>query len=323
MPVYNEAEHLPTTIDALVAAVERSGFEAELVLVDDGSTDGSASAASASLAARLPLRLLSQPNSGRFEARRRGVDAAVADLVLLLDARVRLQPDSLRFVHERVATGELVWNGHVEVEADDDLGRFWALIAELAWRDYFDHPRTTSFGLEDFDRFPTGTTCFLAPRELLSDSFHAFRTRYADVRLANDDTPVLRDLASRRRIGISPCFSCVYTPRTDVAAFLRHAIHRGVVFLDGHGTPASRFYPAAVAFFPISAALALASLRRPGIAPAALVACGAAAAVYGLYAGRSLRDVRALALVTPLYALGHGIGMWRGLAEVAQARRAS
>jgi hypothetical protein len=115
----------------------------------------------------------------------------------------------------------------------------------------------------------------------------------------------------------------VYTPRTDAPAFFRHAVHRGVVFLDGHGTPASRFYPATVAFFPVSAALALASLRRPRVVPAAVLACGAGAALYGLYAGRPLRDVRTLALVTPLYAIGHGIGMWRGLAELGRARRAS
>ena len=42
MPVHDEAQRLPATIDALVAAVEPSGFVAELVLVDDGSSDGSA-----------------------------------------------------------------------------------------------------------------------------------------------------------------------------------------------------------------------------------------------------------------------------------------
>ena len=146
MPVYNEAAELPRTIEALTTALEGSGFEAEVILVDDGSTDGSADVARSSADGRVPLRVVAQSNRGRFEARRAGLAEARGDHVLFLDARVRLAADALRFVHERLQS-EAVWNGHVVVETDDALGDFWRLLAELAWRDYFDDPRTTSFGL--------------------------------------------------------------------------------------------------------------------------------------------------------------------------------
>lgn len=322
MPVHNESAHLAATIDALVGALEGTGFDAELVLVDDGSTDGSADAARSAAAGRIPLRVLTQSNRGRLEARRAGITAA-ADLVLLLDARVRVLAGALRFVHGRVERGENVWNGHVLIEAEDDLGVFWRLLAELAWRDYFDRPRTTSFGVEEFDRFPKGTTCFLAPRDLLLWALGQCRTRYRDPLLANDDTPILRALAGHRRIGISPLFACVYTPRATPGSFFLHAVHRGTVFLDGHGTPDSRFFPAVAAFFPSSAALLAAALRRPLLAPLALVACGLAAAAYGAYAGRAWREIRALALVTPPYAVGHGLGMWRGAFELVRGHLAA
>jgi glycosyltransferase involved in cell wall biosynthesis len=311
IPAYNEASHLPSTLRALVAAVDESELDAEVVVVDDGSTDGTAEAATASADGRLDVRVVSQPNRGRFEARRAGLADARGEYVLFLDSRVRLAPGALRFVRERLQSAP-VWNGHVHVDADDAWGEFWRLLAELAWRDYFDDPRTTSFGVEDFDRYPKGTTCFLAPRALLESAFAGFRSHYGDVRLANDDTPILRDVAAAERIHISPEFACTYSPRSTLGAFMRHAIHRGTVFLDGHGTPESRFFPAVVAFFPLSVAL----LRRPRLIPAALAACGVAAAGYGLLAGRSQREVRVLATVTPLYALGHGIGMWRGALEL-------
>jgi glycosyltransferase involved in cell wall biosynthesis len=316
IPVRDEAAHLPATIAALLAALEGTDFDAELVVVDDGSTDGSADAARTSAAGRIPLRIVRQAGEGRFEARRAGLEAAEGKLALLLDARVRLEPEALRFVRDRVDMGESVWNGHVVVDADTAFGVFWRLLAELAWRDYFDQPRTTSFGVEEFDRFPKGTTCFLAPRELLLSAFSTFRTRYRDVRLANDDTPILRAVAARERIGISPGFACVYSPRTTLGRFFRHAVHRGTVFVDGHGTPASRFFPAVLAFFPLSAALAVGAARRPALLPAAIGAVGVVAAVYGVRAGRSRRELAVLATVTPLYALGHGIGMWRGAAEL-------
>jgi len=316
IPVRDEAAHLPATIHALRASLDGSGFDAEVLVVDDGSSDGSADAARDSADGRIPLTVIRRGGDGRFEARRAGLEAASGELALLLDARVRLERDALRFLHDRVADGEMVWNGHVHVEAESALGTFWGLLAELAWRDYFDNPRTTSFGEEDFDRFPKGTTCFVAPREVLLSAFSAFRTHYRDVRLANDDTPILRTVAASTRIGISPRFGCSYAPRTNLGRFLRHAIHRGTVFVDGHGTPNSRFFPAVVAFFPFSTALALAALRRPAIAPAALAGCGLAAAAYGLYAGRSRREITVLATVTPLYAVGHGLGMWRGALEL-------
>jgi hypothetical protein len=315
MPVFNEAAQLPGTIDALATATAASGFEAELVVVDDGSTDGSADVVRSSLDGRFPLRVVTQSNRGRFEARRTGLAEARGEHVLFLDSRVQLSPEALKFVHGRLQT-EPVWNGHVHVDADNALGEFWSLLAELAWRDYFDNPRKTSFGLAEFDRFPKGTTCFLAPRALLEGAFAQFRSHYADSRLANDDTPILRAIAAQQPIHISPEFACVYAPRTSVRGFFRHAVHRGTVFLDGHGTPESRFFPAVAGFFPLSAVLAFAALRRPALVPAALAGCGVAAAAYGVFAGRSHREAAVLATVTPVYALGHGIGMWRGAFEL-------
>ena len=65
-------------------------------------------------------------------------------------------------------------------------------------------------------------------------------------------------------------------------------------------------------------------LLRPAVLGAMgvlLAACGLAAAAYGVHAGRSRRDVAVLATVTPIYALGHGVGMCQvGAIGMAKAR---
>jgi glycosyltransferase involved in cell wall biosynthesis len=319
LPVYNEAAHLPETIAALVAAVADSGFDAELVLVDDGSTDGSAEIVRGALGERLALEVVAQPNRGRFEARRAGLEAASREWVLLLDGRVRLRPGSLAFVHERLASGDRVWNGHVHVDTEGNpYGAFWNVLVELAWREYFADPRETSFDDESFDRYPKGTTCFLVPRQLLVESLDAFRSGYSDLRHANDDTRLIRWIATRERIHLSPAFACDYRPRATLGSFLRHSIHRGTVFLDGHGRPESRFFPIAMAFFPVSAGLALASLRRPSLVPALAAAGAATAGVVAAASGRSVFETASFAALAPLYAVAHGAGMWRGLAMLAR-----
>jgi len=269
------------------------------------------------------LRVLTQPNRGRFEARRVGLEAAEGEWVLLLDGRVVIDRGSLAYVRERFERAR-IWTAHVDVHGNGDLlAAFWALIAELAWSDYFDDPRDSSFGARDFDRFPKGTTCLFAPKQLVLDAIGSFQSRYADLRSANDDTPVLRWIAEREPIHVSPGFRCVYRPRTTLKSFVRHSVRRGVVFVDGHGRRESRFFPAVVAFYPATAALALATFRRPVVAPAALLAASAAASAYGLLRRRSAKEVASLAAVTPIYGLAHGLGMWRGLFTIVRERTRS
>jgi hypothetical protein len=313
IPVHNEARNLPTTIEALLTALDRSGLDSEIVVVDDGSSDGSASVAESAIGERVPVRVLTQPNRGRFEARRAGVEVAQGAFVLLLDGRVAIDEFALSFVQDRLENGARVWTSHVHVHANGNpLGLFWQLLAELAWAEYFDAPRTTSFGADDFDRYPKGTTCFLAPREVLLEAIASFRTGYADSRHANDDTPLIRWIAQRERIHVSPRYASSYQPRETLSAFLRHAFHRGIVFLDGHGRRDSRFFPAVLAFYPASGALLALSLRRPAVAVGALGALSLAAAALGLRHRRGPSELLALGLVTPVYAVAHGAGMWRG-----------
>jgi glycosyltransferase involved in cell wall biosynthesis len=321
MPVYNEAPHLAATIEALVEAVERSGFDAEFVVVDDGSTDGSAESASAALAERLPLLVVAQPNRGRFHAVREGLQRAAGPFVLVLGSRVRLRSGALAFVRERQQAGELVWTGHVYINTGGNpYGVFLNVLTEIAWRKYFERPRTTSFGLEDFDRYPKGSGCLVAPRDILVEAFADVPTRYADARHANDDTPMLRRIAASERIHVSPLFASDYVPRATFRKFITHSIHRGTVFLEGHGRRESRFFPTVAAFYPITAALAVASIFRPRVLPAAVTATAIAAGGVAASARRSPFEVAVVAALSPVWAAAFGAGLWRGLAMLTAAR---
>jgi FkbM family methyltransferase len=328
IPVYNEPDWISVCVADAVSAVRCSPFaDTELIVVDDGS-DEPTKRALAGLDTPLPTTIVRQRNSGRFAARRAGVEAATGELVLLLDARVSIGREALDFVASGLTEGgELpTWNAHVEIELEGNpYARLWNILSTVAFRDYLDNPRTTSYGLEEFDRYPKGTTCFLAPREELLSAIGSFRSHYDDLRTANDDTPLIRALATRKPINISPGFSCLYRSRDSLRPFLRHAYHRGTVFVDGYGRRGTRFFGVIAMFYPVSAlagALALVvARRRPGAAVAATMSLPLGAAGAGVALKRPRADVAALATLGPAWLCVFAAGMWRGLWLALRAKR--
>ena len=323
MPVYNEPRWVGVTVADAVEALTRSSFDQpELIIVDDGS-DEETQAAIERLQTPFPLRVIRQENQGRVLTRRTGVRAARGDLVLLLDARVSLRPDGLRFVCERLETdGALpIWNGHCEIDLrGNPYARFWNVLTELAYRDYLADPHTMSYGIEQFDRYPKGTGCFLAPREALLEAIENFDSHYADLRNANDDTSVIRLLAARQPINLSPGFACVYRSRDSLGPFLRHAFHRGGVFIDGWARAGGRFFGVILAFYPLSALAVAIGVRRPRIALAAALTVPPASAAAGAALRRSPADCAALGMLGLPWLCVYGAGMWRGLWLALRAR---
>ena len=94
LTVYNKRRYLADVL-ASVAAQE-GDFEREVIVVDDGSTDGSRELLE-SLGSQLPgFRLITQPNQGPSVATNRGLAAASMALVKLLDGDDLLAPDATR-----------------------------------------------------------------------------------------------------------------------------------------------------------------------------------------------------------------------------------
>lgn len=80
VPVYNRAHLLPRTIASLLAQTQPAE---EILVIDDGSTDGSAAAAEAF---GPPVRVIRQHNQGPAAARNRGLDEARGDWVHFFDS---------------------------------------------------------------------------------------------------------------------------------------------------------------------------------------------------------------------------------------------
>lgn len=92
IPAYNEEDRIVRCLESLAAQRTRRPFE--VIVVDNGSTDGTAAAARR-FWERLAIRVLREPRKGRGAARRLGWEAARGALVFSTDADAVLPPDWL------------------------------------------------------------------------------------------------------------------------------------------------------------------------------------------------------------------------------------
>ncbi len=96
VPAYNEVESLPPLFSELRVALEASARTWELIVVDDGSTDGTAAALEAE-SARDPrvVPLLLERNAGQSAALAAGLSRVRGAIVVTLDADLQNDPADL------------------------------------------------------------------------------------------------------------------------------------------------------------------------------------------------------------------------------------
>src|SRR5438105_3984577 len=101
MPVYNER----TTVEEIIRRVLAVPVRTELIVVDDGSRDGSGEILDR-LQKELGFRLLRQTNAGKGAALRNGFAAVTGDLVIIQDADLEYSPEEFPDLIELICEGK-------------------------------------------------------------------------------------------------------------------------------------------------------------------------------------------------------------------------
>jgi glycosyltransferase involved in cell wall biosynthesis len=144
IPAYNEEKRLPSTLDQVIAFLRQSSYSPfEVIVVDDGSRDGTAEVALAAARRHAEIRLLQNPgNRGKGYSVRQGMLEARHEWVLFSDADLSAPIEEVTKLFEAIdRTGAAVAIGSRAVDRSligthqsvfrEVAGRFFNLMVQL------------------------------------------------------------------------------------------------------------------------------------------------------------------------------------------------
>jgi glycosyltransferase involved in cell wall biosynthesis len=127
VPCFNEEATIPrlcAALDAAVAKLEAGGRPTEVLVIDDGSTDGSFAQLKSAAATRPWLRLIRfRRNFGQTAAMAAGFDQARAPVVVPMDADLQNDPDDIPLLLARLDEGFDIVSGWRKDRQDKALTR--------------------------------------------------------------------------------------------------------------------------------------------------------------------------------------------------------
>ena len=109
IPAHNEAQRLPPSLEKIDAFLSRQDFTYEVLIVENGSTDGTLSVAE-SFVEKMPyLRVIHEAQRGKGLAVKRGMLEAVGEYRFFCDADLSMPIEQvLRFIPPELADGEIL-----------------------------------------------------------------------------------------------------------------------------------------------------------------------------------------------------------------------
>lgn len=104
IPLYNVERYIAESIDSLKA---QTFGEIQVVIVDDGSTDGSYGAALDAIGEDSRFLLVRQENAGPATARNRGIAESVGEYLMFMDADDMLKPHAVEILYRKAEREQL------------------------------------------------------------------------------------------------------------------------------------------------------------------------------------------------------------------------
>ncbi len=104
IPVYNVIQYLPECVEKIA---KKSRYDIEIILIDDGSTDGSGELCDAYATKYENIKVLHKQNGGLGSARNVGLEFATGEYILFLDSDDYVEMSALEDLYEKAQAQNL------------------------------------------------------------------------------------------------------------------------------------------------------------------------------------------------------------------------
>ena len=209
IPAYNAANYLPQCLDSIQA---QAYSDYEVIVVDDGSTDGTA----ALLERRPEVKTVRQENSGMATARNRGLDVAEGEYILFVDSDDLLCDGALQALVPHLGGEDMVCFNARKLHEETGGHTYNPTIAVTEHSDGW-----TYFCRHRLERTDIHFVCIWQRtyrRQFLTDN----NLRFADgLRRAEDD--LFTTLAMLHAKSVKTIADCLYTYRVRQGSITRSA----------------------------------------------------------------------------------------------------
>jgi len=124
VPIYNEEMNIPILVDQLLSVLDKCGKAFEIVLVNDGSRDGSLAELKKAAARRHELKVVSfRRNFGQTAAIMAAIDFSCGDILVPIDADLQNDPEDVPLLIAKLDEGFDVVSGWRRERRDAALRR--------------------------------------------------------------------------------------------------------------------------------------------------------------------------------------------------------
>lgn len=124
IPAYNESHRIPRTLAAVLSTIRANGWQAEVLVVNDGSTDKTVEVVQGFAATAPEIRLLENPsNRGKGYSVRAGALAAQGEVVMFTDADLSSPMEEAARLFEAIEQGADIAIGSRWLERDRQTQR--------------------------------------------------------------------------------------------------------------------------------------------------------------------------------------------------------